>query len=126
MVLSDDALNFLRSSVKSISSLELLLLMKRDAGRAWSSDELIKELRSSDVVVGDALAQFQQTGLVAVEPDGGYRYRPVAAVLDQWAGEVETAYRQKPSAVIKLIFSSPDSKVQIFADSFLFRGKEDK
>lgn len=124
MVISEDALNLLRSSIKSIWSLELLLLMKRDPGRAWSSDDLIQEMRSSTVVVQEALGHFQQAGLVAQEADGAFRYRPAAALLDQWAGEIETAYAQKPSAVMKLIFSSPDSKVQIFADSFLFRGKD--
>ena len=123
-MLSDDALNFLRNSIKSVWSLELLLFMKKNTFRSWSADDLIRELRSSATVVQEVLATFQHAGLVTMEPDGCYRYQPAAALLDQWAGEIDAAYTQRPSAVIKVIFSAPDSKVQIFADSFLFRGKE--
>lgn len=129
MVLSDDALTLLRSSVRSVWALELLLLLRRDPERIWSAEALIRELRGSAVVVEEALSSLTAAGLVidggGVGSGGGaYGYRPAAPLLDQWVQEIADAYAQRPSAVIRQIFSAPGSKVQIFADSFRFRNPE--
>ncbi|AWK89974.1 hypothetical protein [Azospirillum thermophilum] len=121
MVLSDDALTLLRRSVRSVWALELLLLLRRECGRSWTPDTLVAELRGSPMVVGEALGALTAAGLVAKEPDGALRYHPVAEVLDRWVQEIAEAYSLRPSAVIREIFASPQSKVQIFADSFRFR-----
>lgn len=131
MDLSDDALTLLRSSVRSVWALELLLLLRRDPERSWSAEALIRELRGSAVVVEEALASLTAAGLVIDSGGGGssgsggvYGYRPAAPVLDQWVQEIVDAYALRPSAVIRQIFSAPGSKVQIFADSFRFRNPE--
>ncbi|CAO3437531.1 hypothetical protein [Azospirillum doebereinerae] len=121
MVLSDDALSLLRTSIRSVWALELLMLLRREPERAWSRDALIRELRGSEVVVQEALDGFLAAALVGAEPDGTHRYRPALAVLDQWVGEIEQAYAQRPSAIVREIFAAPGNKVQIFADSFRFR-----
>lgn len=121
MVLSDDALSLLRTSFRSVWALELLMLLRRESQRAWSRDALIRELRGSELVVQEALDGFLAAALVAAEPDGGYRYSPALAVLDQWVGEIEQAYAQRPSAIVREILAAPGNKVQIFADSFRFR-----
>lgn len=124
MVLSDDALSLLRSSIRSVWALELLMLLRRDPDRVWSRDGLIRELRGSEVVVQEALDVFLNAGLVVADPGGGCQYRPAVAVLDQWVGEIEQAYAHRPSAVIREIFAAPGNKVQIFADSFRFRNTD--
>lgn len=124
MVLSDDALTLLRSSVRSVWGLEMLLLLRGEQGRSWSADALIGELRGSSVVVAEALSSLTTAGLVIDEGGGAYRYRPAAPVFDQWVQEISDAYAQRPSVVIRQIFSAPDSKVQIFADSFRFRSPD--
>lgn len=127
MVLSADALTLLRSSVRSVWALELLLLLRRDPERNWSAEALIRELRGSAVVVEEALASLTAAGLVidcGGSGGGAYGYRPAAPVLDQWVQEIADAYALRPSAVIRQIFSAPGSKVQIFADSFRFRNPE--
>lgn len=121
MVLSDDALSLLRSSIRSVWALELLLLLRRHAGRSWSNADLVSELRGSDVVVQEALAGFLGAGLLAAESDGSHRYQPALPMLDHWVEEIEHAYASRPSAVIREIFAAPGNKVQIFADSFRFR-----
>lgn len=121
MVLSEDALALLRTSIRSVWALELLLLLRRDPARDWSNDELVRELRGSEVVVQEALAGFLGAGLVAALADGRHRYHPAVPVLDQWVGEIAQAYASRPSAVIREIFAAPGNKVQIFADSFRFR-----
>lgn len=124
MVLSDDALSLLRTSFRSVWALELLMLLRRDLNRIWSRDELIRELRASELVVQESLDSFLGAALVMSENAGRYQYRPAVAVLDQWVEEIERAYAQRPSAVIREIFAAPGNKVQIFADSFRFRSND--
>lgn len=121
MVLSDDALTLLRSSIRSVWALELLLLLRRDPGRDWSNGDLVRELRGSEVVVQEALDGFLGAGLLVALADGRHRYQPAAPVLDQWVEEIAQAYATRPSAIIREIFAAPGNKVQIFADSFRFR-----
>ena len=46
----EDVLAFIRTTVKSVWSLELLLLLRRGAGRAWSADDLVREIRGSRAI----------------------------------------------------------------------------
>jgi hypothetical protein len=120
---SPEAKQFLQGSIKSVWSLELLLLMRRD-GRGWTIEDLVRETRSSALIVQEALGAFVQSGLAVEGPQGTFTYRPAVQILDEWVGQIEAAYASKPSAVIRAIFASPESKVQIFADAFKLRGNE--
>jgi hypothetical protein len=46
-VISDDLLSFIRASVRSTWALELLLLMRKQAPRAFAPEELVLALRAS-------------------------------------------------------------------------------
>ncbi|MBP2231715.1 hypothetical protein J2847_005034 [Azospirillum agricola] len=100
------------------------MLLRRDPNRVWSRDELIRELRGSELVVQEALDAFLAAALVTSGSAGSHQYRPAVPVLDQWVEEIERAYAQRPSAVIREIFAAPGNKVQIFADSFRFRSND--
>lgn len=121
MVLSDDALTLLRSSIRSVWALELLLLLRRHPDHDWSNGDLVRELRGSDVVVQEALGGFLGAGLLVALADGRHRYQPAAPILDKWVEEIAQAYATRPSAIIREIFAAPGNKVRIFADSFRFR-----
>ncbi len=107
---------FIRGSIRSVWALELLLLLKRDADRHWSNDDLVRELRASTTVVEDSLAEFVAAGLVACQ-DGLCRYAPASPVIAQLSEALEEAYRRRPVSVINIIASSRD-KMQSFADAF--------
>jgi len=119
-VLSDDALRLLRSSIKSVWSLELLLLLRRQRGTASKIDRLAAETRSSEFVVTDALAALTAAGLV-VQSDDGYKYEPATTDLDYLVRQLDTAYAERPTAVIKAIISAPSDKIQNFANAFKLR-----
>jgi hypothetical protein len=123
-MISDDARRFLQATAKSVWALELMLLLRRDAGRTWRAEELIQETRSSDLVVREGLANLIQAGLLVEEAEGFFRYRPATQVLDGWVAEIETAYDRSPSVLIREIFSAPDNKIQTLADAFRLRGKD--
>jgi hypothetical protein len=112
---------FIRSSIRSVWALELLLLMKRTPERDWPADALVRELRASDTVVSDALSHFETAGLVR-RGEGGYAYAPASPVLVGCCDALERMYRERPVAVVNLIASSR-SKLQSFADAFRLKGE---
>jgi DNA-binding IclR family transcriptional regulator len=107
-----------RSSVRSVWTLELLLAMRRSGDRAWPAAELVRELRASDAIVLDGLAVLQAAGLVAPEPDGRHRYAPASERLDRLVESLGQVYQERPSTLTKAIFETQDSKLQSFADAF--------
>lgn len=117
-MISDDARSFLRQSLRTVWTLELLLIMRRDPNRSWDAASLVTESRSSDLIVQEGLAALRQAGLVMEGPVGVFQYSPAAPVVDGWAQEITAAYVQAPSRVIKELFSAPASNVQSFADAF--------
>lgn len=117
-MLSDDHIRFIRAAVRSVWTLELLLLLRRTPDRAWSTDEIVRELRSSANAVNGGLAALRQAGVVAEMDDGRHRYQPAAPPLDAIVAGIAAAYAQQPMTVINTILSTPDAKIQSFANAF--------
>src|SRR4051794_23017980 len=91
-VTEDDLLSFVTASIRSVWALELLLLLKRDPARSWDAESLIRELRSSPVVIADALASLVGAGLVIDENGVSCRYGAASATLDQLVIELGHVY----------------------------------
>ncbi|RAK64402.1 hypothetical protein DJ019_14670 [Phenylobacterium kunshanense] len=105
--------------MRSVWAVELLLVLRRDADRAWSPEQLVAELRASINLVQDNLAAFERSGL-AISGEGAWRYAPASPVIDALAARLEAAYRERPVTIINLI-ARPDP-VQGLADAFKWRG----
>lgn len=116
---SDDLFRFIGSSFRSVWSLELLLLLKRD-NRAWSRDELITALRASELVVNKALEELLAAGLISIEGDQAV-YQPAGADVRKAIDEAEKLYAARPDAVRRAIISSASSGATAFADAFRLR-----
>lgn len=114
----DDLLSFVTATIRSVWALELLLLLKRDPTRSWDGESLIRELRSSPVVIADALASLAGAGLVTEDSGPRYRYAAASATLDQLASELEQIYAAKPTTVITAIVASSTDKLRAFSDAF--------
>jgi hypothetical protein len=119
-VLDEELQSFIQGSIRSVWALEVLLLLRRTADRAWTAAELALELRANERLVADQLQGLQTAGLVAC--DEGCRYAPAAPALDALCGRLEVAYRERSGQVIKAIMAGPNDKLQIFADAFRLRG----
>jgi hypothetical protein len=112
--LSPAQLAFIRRNLKSVWALELLLLLRADRERGWTTVELVRELRASDSLVVGILEAFRRHGLVGGED--GWRYAaagPDADLCDQ----IEALYRERPMTLIKAISTPPD-RLQALADAF--------
>ena len=116
-----DLFGFIREQLRSVWALELLLLMRRQADRSWTPQELVGELRASQTLVTDNLTAFERAGLVRAGEDGRYAFAPVSPVLAALCDQLAAAYAERPVTVINAIVSPPD-KLQGLADAFRIRG----
>lgn len=117
-MLSPDLDSFIRDFIRSVWDLELLLLLRRTASRGWEPDELVRELRSSPLLVAEALLVLGRAGLVIQEKPGSHRYQAASPALDEMVQQLEIAYARTPAAVTRAIWAAPNTKIQTFADAF--------
>ena len=120
MASDDEVSRFIRSTFRSVWSLEVLLLLKRDQ-RRWTDAEIVAALRASDLVVAQSLEALGAAGLVLADGPGEACYRPVSGDLAALADAAEILYRQTPDAVRRMIVSSPAGGLAAFADAFRLR-----
>jgi hypothetical protein len=113
-----EVLAFVSATLKSIWALELLLLLRRERNHAWQTDDLVRELRASRVVVREALAGLSGAGLVTTDEPGQSCYRPASDQLDSFVEAAQSLYDAKPLSVINAIASAPNEKLRIFAEAF--------
>lgn len=113
--------SFVRNSFRSAWALDLLLLLRRDPQRSWTSDALVRELRGSIALVSEGLASLSGLGLVSRADSEVYAYRPESRELDELVSALVEIYARKPTAVLRAIFTSPTDKIQSFSDAFLLR-----
>jgi hypothetical protein len=119
--IEDDVVALIRSSIRSVWALELLLLLRRDRRREWAERELVRELRGSPALVREGISALSAAGLVGAESVNTMVYQPRTLALDEAAGRLARAYEQTPVAVVKAIAAAPDDRIQTFADAFRFK-----
>jgi hypothetical protein len=114
----EDLVGFVATSISSVWALELLLLLRRDPARRWEAEGLIRELRSSPVVIEEALKRLQGAGLVMQDDKGTYRYQAASPRLDELVSELQAAYATRPMTVIGAIVAPTSDKLRAFSDAF--------
>ena len=113
-----DILEFAGASFRSVWALELLLMLRRSRDRSWDAVEILRELRSSQVAVIEALDNLTVAGLVAAEGGDRYRYSATGR-LEAAVGALAQLYALKPAVVMRQIVNSPsNAKLQILSDAF--------
>jgi len=119
MASQDEISRFIRSSFRSVWSLELLLLLKRDP-RPWSQSEILAALRASDLIVSQSVAALTAAGLLDIDAEGRVSYLPVTEQDRLLVEEAEAFYARRPDAVRRLIIGA-SSGLAAFADAFRLR-----
>ncbi len=121
MLVEKNVSEFLRSTFRSIWSLELLLLLADDATRCWTNPEMVAALRASELVVNQAIDNLNAAGLLVPESRQCVRYGPVSADLHQLVMATATLYMQSPHVVRRIIVRAQSGSIAAFADAFKFR-----
>ena len=116
-----DVSAFIRSTFRSVWSLELLCVLRKQPEREWRRDELVAALRASDLVVEQGLQTLSAVGLVMMLTEDSAQYRPASDTLDALARDAEAEYARNPDKVRRLIIASAHRDVAAFADAFRVR-----
>ena len=119
--MDSDLSEFVQGSFGSVWSLELLLFVYRGQDRCWTTDELVGELRTSEIVVSESLSSLITAGLIVAESDNSVRYRTASPDQDDLVRRLESEYGRKPAAIRRLILNNPNRKLQSFLDAFQFK-----
>jgi len=117
MTLSPNVTRFIQSSFRSVWSLELLLLLKRDR-KPWTQNAIVEALRASQLVVSQALESLVAAGLVTVGDDAQACFAPVSDDVAKRIDETEALYAKRPDAVRRLIVAASKPGLTAFADAF--------
>lgn len=115
--MNTDLAEFIEYSFGSVWALELLLLLHASE-RGWSTQELVRELRSSDAVVGQSIERLVAAGLVLVEKDGSARYAPASSQQDTLVRSLHEEYAKRPAAIRRMILQGGEEKLRSFSDAF--------
>lgn len=118
---SPDIAAFLRAHFKSVWALELLLFLKDKADSAWSADQLVAALRTSETIVATSVATLVAGGLLADDETGQVRYAPASDDLSRLVDVTQALYARKPDAVRRVIVSAGATGLSQFANSFRLR-----
>jgi hypothetical protein len=116
-VIERDLLLLLRS-LRSVWTLQLLLTLWRAPARSWGAEELVLELRASDVVVRESLRELVSLGLARAEDQCRYCLDPTKPALADMVGRLDLLYRERQVSVIEAIFARPDDALQNFSSAF--------
>lgn len=111
----------LQTTIGSVWGLELLLLLRRASAKRWVPEELVVELRSSQLVIQKALERLERGGLVDRDGAGAVSFSVANEELASLVDEIDAEYRLRPDFVRRLIVARPDDKLNSFADAFIFR-----
>ena len=124
MPLDEAHLQFLRSTLRSVWALELMLFLRAHADRPWSPEALTLELRASVPLIVELLQHFQRSGLVIAEDANLWVWRPANVELSACADAIANAHARTPFQVINAILDTPNERLRTFADAFRLRKSE--
>lgn len=115
--------HFIFDHVNSVEQLEVLLFLRQNADRSWTSESISIELRSSPASVSQRLESLISLELVEKNKDG-FQYKPFSKELRDLIDQLSDIYRLKRQKIFEIIFS-PAKKVKNFSDAFMI-GKPPK
>lgn len=123
--ISQDLKKFIREQIRSVCSLEVLLLLHRMRSRSFSASEVADELGIEIEIAQQQLSDLASAHLLAPIDIGRsrYIYQPVedfALQVDQLAG----AYSRQRVPILSLILTEHPDKIRGFAEAFRLIGND--
>jgi hypothetical protein len=117
---------FIAQHIESLAQLETLLLVRREADRAWTCDDLSRQMYVTPDVCTGLVVDLERRGFILRDAAdvNTFRYRSTGAAVDQVIDQLADLYHQRRVAVITQIYSKPVKKVQTFADAFRLRREQ--
>lgn len=120
-VVPDHIERFIRERLPSAEQIDIVLLLRRDAARAWSVPEVSEALGTPPESTAMRLFLLASNGVVTFEGSGMPRYRYAASDPGVHATleELATAAEQNRDAVYAIVGGpAPRDPLRSFADAF--------
>lgn len=111
--MDQELLHFIKTVIHSVWTLETLLFMREHGYRAWSRQELARELRSNPILTGRALSDLTAAGLLSGE-EARFAYAPASQELEELTGRLAAVYVERPVAVVNAIVQGRTEFLQIW------------
>lgn len=103
----------------------MLFLLHARKERAWTTEEINAELRSSMLAVQGRLDSLEKSGLVRRMENGTFCFderSPDAPLVAELASE----FHRRPFTIMNMILQNPTDKIRTFADAFRLKKDKDK
>lgn len=120
--LTDQAIRFISRNIRSMSSLEVLLYVRKHNNSVNTIASVTKALRGNDSAIAEQLEFFESRQLLVSESPGAYRYRPESPSDDAVVSELDRAFKERPTSLMDAILAAPSQNIQSFADAFRLKG----
>jgi len=117
-----DVRQFLMQHVRSVSQLEILLLLSASPERWWTPGEVYKAVLSNEELVGQTLESFQRSGLLR-RSEAAFQFSPASEAIKMVIGNLTSFYRTYPNRIVQSIYEAPVSEINEFARAFRLRKK---
>jgi hypothetical protein len=102
---------FLRASICSLWTLELLLLLHHRPERRWSVEQANRELRATPALVASRLKRLEKIGLVRFDGSNGWRFCPRTEALAAMVDLLADTVCERPFAVVNALLARQDKVV---------------
>jgi hypothetical protein len=119
---------FVQSNFRSLSTLEVFLVLIEDHFKRWTPSQISQRLRSNDAYAKDQLWELVGNGLVKpIEGEGGeISFCSACENREELCSGLREAFQIKRTALISLIYSKESEPIKDLADAFVFNKKKDK
>jgi DNA-binding IclR family transcriptional regulator len=102
--------------------MELLLLLAANSAQAWTVQQLVSELRSSETAVSRRVKQLLEGGFLEKTGET-FRFAPGTAEKAAACEKLRAAYSEYQVRVIELIYSRSRA-LEDFSNAFRIKSKE--
>lgn len=110
---------FLQQHLSSFEQIEIVLLLRSDASRAWTAPEVASALVTPPESAAMRLFLLASAGLLAFEATGVPRYRYVPSAFDELLRELADSYPASRAEIAGLLGGTPPSDpIRSFAEAF--------
>jgi hypothetical protein len=122
-----DVREFVRREIKSVFQLEVLLLLHRTRGRAWTVMELSQELGIDPEIAETQVVRLEELRLLQTEQSIpiSYVYGPTDQNDEIIIEKLAVSYAKQRVGIFSLILSESNNRIRRFAEAFrLIRGAD--
>jgi hypothetical protein len=115
---------FVAAHIDSVFRLDIVLLLARQTPRAFTPEEVARELRLDPYGAAAELEAMASRGLLDEVREGAtvkYKFEPAREDVRRVVRELATLYAQRPTTIVTLIYTRPSDKLRSFADAFKLR-----